>query len=383
MFLQPCLRPSCCLWVSLAEMFVLCSIAFMTQTRGRAATNNRISQRFNLPEREADGDWLDAEGVTDELPPLATTVTIEQPRTVLTRNQSPDLPFDRSVNAYRGCEHGCIYCYARPTHAYMDLSPGLDFETKLFAKPNAARLLEKELGKRGYTPSPIAMGTNTDPYQPIEKRFAITRSLLEVMERTGHPVTITTKNFAVTRDIDLLAKLAARDLVAVNISITTLDHRLARLMEPRASTPKRRLEAIRLLSNAGVRVSLFLSPLIPGLTDHEIERIVEAAASAGAHSASSILLRLPWEVADLFKEWLHENVPERAERVLSLLRQCRDGRTNDPNFGSRITGGQDAYARMLRARFRAACKRHGLARDDFALATRHFRPPQGPQLSLF
>lgn len=355
----------------------------MTQTRGRAATNNRASQRFNLPDREVDGDWLDAEGVCEELPPLATSVTIEKPRTILTRNQSPDLPFDRSVNAYRGCEHGCIYCYARPTHAYMDLSPGLDFETKLFAKPGAAALLEKELGKRGYTPSPIAMGTNTDPYQPIEKRYAITRSVLEVMDRTGHPVTITTKNFGITRDIDLLARLAARGLVAVNISVTTLDHRLARLMEPRASTPKRRIEAIRLLSGAGVPVNLFLSPLIPGLTDHEIERIVEAAAHAGARGASSILLRLPWEVAELFEEWLHTNVPDRAARVLSLLRQSRDGRTNDPGFGSRMTGGNNPYARMLRARFVAACKRHGLQRDNFPLSLSHFRAPQGPQLSLF
>ncbi|HEY4546888.1 MAG TPA: PA0069 family radical SAM protein [Pedomonas sp.] len=355
----------------------------MTQTRGRAATNNRASARFNLPDREPDGDWLDAEGVTDELPPLATTITIEKPKTILTRNQSPDLPFDRSVNAYRGCEHGCIYCYARPTHAYMDLSPGLDFETKLFAKPDAAALLEKELGKRGYTPSPIAMGTNTDPYQPVEKRYAITRSLLEVMDRTGHPVTITTKNFGVTRDIDLLARLAARQLVSVNISVTTLDHRLARLMEPRASTPKRRIEAIRLLSEAGVPVNLFLSPLIPGLTDHEIERIIEAAAKVGARGASTILLRLPWEVAGLFEEWLHDNVPDRAERVLSLLRQSRDGRTNDPGFGSRMTGGGNAYAQMLRARFRAACARHNLLRDDFSLSVSHFRAPQGPQLSLF
>lgn len=355
----------------------------MTQTRGRAATNNRASSRFKLPDRETDGDWLDAEGIGDELPPLSTTVTIETPRTILTRNQSPDLPFDRSVNAYRGCEHGCIYCYARPTHAYMDLSPGIDFETRLFAKPDAAALLEKELGKRGYTPSPIAMGTNTDPYQPVEKRYAITRGLLEVMDRTGHPVTITTKNFGVTRDIDLLARLAARQLVSVNISVTTLDHRLARLMEPRASTPKRRLEAIRLLSEAGVHVNLFLSPLIPGLTDHEIERIVEAAASAGARGASSILLRLPWEVAGLFEEWLAEHVPDRAGRVLSLLRQSRDGRTNDPNFGSRMTGGGNAYAQMLRARFRAACTRHRLTRDDFSLSGSHFRPPQGPQLSLF
>lgn len=355
----------------------------MTRTRGRAATNNRASSRFNLPDREADGDWLDAEGVNEELPPLATTVTLETPRTILTRNQSPDLPFDRSVNAYRGCEHGCIYCYARPTHAYMDLSPGLDFETKLFAKPDAAALLERELGKRGYTPSPIAMGTNTDPYQPIEKRYAITRSLLEVMDRTGHPVTITTKNFGVTRDIDLLARLAERQLVSVNISITTLDHRLARALEPRASTPKRRLEAIRLLSAAGVPVNLFLSPLIPGLTDHEIERIVEAAALAGARGASSILLRLPWEVAALFEAWLATHVPDRAARVLSLLRQSRDGRTNDPSFGSRLSGGHNAYAQMLRARFGAACRRHGLMRDDFSLSANHFQPPQGAQLSLF
>ncbi|MGK2285727.1 PA0069 family radical SAM protein [Pedomonas sp. V897] len=360
----------------------------MTQTHGRAATNNRASPRFGLPDREADGDWLDAEGAGigqwgNELPPLDTTVTLETPRTILTRNQSPDLPFDRSVNAYRGCEHGCIYCYARPTHAYMDLSPGLDFETKLFAKPNAAALLEQALGKRGYVPAPIAMGTNTDPYQPIEKRFAITRSLLEVMDRTGHPVTITTKNFGVTRDLDLLSRLAARNLVIVNISVTTLDHRLARAMEPRASTPKRRIEAIRQLAEAGVPVNLFLSPLIPGLNDHEIERIVAAGAAAGARGASSILLRLPWEVAPLFEEWLKAALPDRAARVLSLLRQSRDGRLNDPAFGSRMSGGDSAYARMLRSRFRAACARHGLDRDQFTLSEDHFRPPDGPQLSLF
>jgi DNA repair photolyase len=307
-------------------------------------------------------------------------VRLENPKTIINRIQSPDIPFDRTINAYRGCEHGCIYCFARPTHAYHDLSPGLDFETQLFAKPNAAALLEAELARNGYAPSPIAMGTNTDPYQPIEQRFAITRALLEVLERYGHPTTITTKSFRVTRDIDVLAKLAKRDLVVVNLSITTLDPKLARAMEPRASAPHKRLAAIKALSQAGVPTNVFVSPIIPGLNDPEIERIIEAAAKAGAQGASSIHLRLPWEVRDLFWEWLGATFPDRLNKVRGLVRDMRMGRENDPRYGARMKG-VGPYAELLRARFEAACRRHGLTRERYALATKHFIAP-GAQLRL-
>lgn len=345
---------------------------------GRGAVTNINSQRFDDLSREADPEIWEEE----EPSPLTTHVTIEHPKTIINKIASPDLPFDKTINAYRGCEHGCIYCFARPTHAYHNLSPGLDFETHLFAKPNAAKLLEQELSRPQYRPSPIAMGTNTDPYQPIEKQYEITRQILNVLDKWGHPVTITTKSYLVTRDIDILSRLAKRSLVVVNVSITTLDHKLARLMEPRASTPKRRLAAIQRLCEGGIPVNVFVSPLIPGLNDHEIERILTAARMAGAQGASSILLRLPWEVRDLFTNWLNTSMPARASRILSLIQQVRGGKENDPLFGTRMRG-SGPYADLLRARFQAACKKEGLIRNRFALSLDHFRSPTDQQLNLF
>ncbi|MEX6722939.1 PA0069 family radical SAM protein [Parapedomonas caeni] len=345
---------------------------------GRGAVSNPTSARMRTLAREAEPDRWDEE----EPPPLATSVTVEQPRTIISRNSSPDIPFDRSINAYRGCEHGCIYCFARPTHAYHDLSPGLDFETRLFAKPDAARLLAAELGRRGYTPAPIAMGTNTDPYQPIERQWRITRQLLEVLAAWGHPATITTKSHLVTRDIDILAPMAARRLVSVNISITTLDPRLARAMEPRAATPRRRLDAIRALSDAGIPTSVFVSPIIPALNDHEIERILSAAAEAGARGAASIPLRLPHEVRGLFEDWLAKTYPDRARHVMTLQHDIRGGRANDPRFGERMRG-SGPYAEAIRARFSAACRRLGLDRAPAPLALDQFHCPDCPQLELF
>lgn len=351
--------------------------------RGRGSTLNNLSRRFKEPQREPIRELWDIAEPTA----LKTEVYIEQPKSILTRNQSPDIPFDRSVNAYRGCEHGCIYCFARPSHAYLGLSPGLDFETKLTAKPNAARLLEETLCKPGYQPAPIAMGTNTDPYQPIEDQYRITRQLLEVLAGFGHPVTITTKSFRITRDIDLLARMAERKLVSVNISVTTLDRDLARTMEPRASTPAKRLDAIRLLSAAGIPVTVFASPMIPALNDHELERILEAAHQAGAQGASSIVLRLPHEVKALFRDWLITHVPDRAERVMRHIRDLRSGNENDPRFGHRMRG-SGVYAELLTARFRAACARLGLNRESGALTIEHFSVPESSafapaQKSLF
>jgi DNA repair photolyase len=318
--------------------------------------------------------------VDGEAPILRTTVALERPKTVISRNTSPDIPFDRSINAYRGCEHGCIYCFARPTHAYLGLSPGLDFESKLTAKPSAPQLLRAELSKRGYSPKPLAMGTNTDPYQPIEVDYHITRGLLEVLLEFGHPVTITTKSDRVTHDLDLLAKLAAQNLALVVISVTTLDRKTARTLEPRAPTPQRRLAAIKALSDAGVPTFVSVSPIVPAITDHEIEAILEAAAEAGASGAYCRPVRLPHEVAPLFRAWLDAHHPDRAARVMSLIHEMRDGRDNDPEFGTRMTG-KGPYAAMLRNRFAIATKRLGLARPRPPLSTAHFRVPQA-QLSL-
>jgi DNA repair photolyase len=349
--------------------------------KGRGATGNAASARFDALATQADGDWLDMRDSLDDVPPLRTTVSIETPRTIITRNTSPDIPFDRSVNAYRGCEHGCIYCFARPTHAYLGLSPGLDFETKLTAKPTAAALLRAELSKRGYQPKPLAMGTNTDPYQPIEADYRITRALLAVLLEFGHPVTITTKSDRVTADLDLLAKLAAQNLVAVAISVTSLDRTIARSIEPRAPTPARRIDAIRQLAIAGVPVFVSVSPVIPAITDHEIEAILEAAASAGAHAAFTRPVRLPHEVAPLFRAWLDAHYPDRAARVLHLIQSMRDGRDNDPEFGTRMAG-KGPYAEMLRRRFAIACARLGLDNRRLVLATDRFRVPSA-QLALF
>ncbi len=326
----------------------------------RGATLNRESTRFNLPERESDGDWLDdRETVDGAPPPLRTTVTIEKPKTIITRNQSPDIVFDQSINPYRGCEHGCIYCFARPSHAYHDLSPGLDFETKLFAKPDAPALLRAELAKRGYVCKPIAFGTNTDPYQPIEAKWRITRGCLEVLAETNHPLTITTKSDRVTRDIDLLAPMAAKGLAAVMLSVTSLDPRVAMTVEPRAPHPEKRLAAMRKLADAGIPVFLSISPVIPAITDHEMEHIMERAAGAGARAAFFLPVRLPWEVAPLFRAWLDEHFPERAGKVMSIIQSIRGGKDNDGNFHTRFRG-HGAWAELLRTRFHIAARRYGL-----------------------
>jgi len=350
---------------------------------GRGAPENQTPTRFNLPSREADGDWLDAREELDGAPPLRTTVTVEKPKTIITRNASPDIGFDRSINPYRGCEHGCIYCFARPTHAFHDLSPGLDFESKLFAKPDAAKLLRAELGKKGYEVRPIAMGTNTDPYQPLERDLRITRSILQVLAEFKHPVGIVTKSAAVTRDIDILAPMAAEGLARVAVSITTLDRKLARSMEPRAATPPRRLETIRELANAGIPVTVMSAPIIPALNDDEMESILTAAADAGATKAGYTLVRLPLEIKDLFREWLESHEPGRGKHVMSLIRSMRGGKDYDATWGKRMTG-SGPYARMIAQRFAIATRRLGLNKDRQPLDTTKFRhPPRtGDQLSL-
>lgn len=351
--------------------------------RGRGAQSAAVPQRFGLAEREIDGDWRDYVETLDGPPvKLRTTVVEEHPRTILTFNQSPDIGFDRSVNAYRGCEHGCIYCFARPTHAFHDLSPGLDFETKLFAKPNAAELLRRTLARPKYRPRPIGMGTNTDPYQPIEARYRITRTLLEVCLEARHPVTITTKSDRVLRDLDLLTALARRNLVAVAISVTSLDPRLSGLLEPRAAAPARRLEALGRLVEAGIPVHCSVAPVIPAITDGFMEGIVARVAELGVRSAGWIPLRLPFEVAPLFREWLSVHFPERADKVMSIVRSIRGGRDNDPRFFERMrpTG---VWADLFRARFRLAKRRAGIGSERLELDCTAFRPPSiDEQLSL-
>jgi DNA repair photolyase len=350
--------------------------------QGRGAPENPTPTRFGLAVREADGDWLDArEEIDGELPPLRTTVTVERPKTIITRNSSPDLGFDRSINAYRGCEHGCIYCFARPTHAFHDLSPGLDFETRLFAKPDAAALLRKELAKPGYRVAPIAMGTNTDPYQPIEAKWRITRSVLEVLAETRHPVTITTKSDRVLRDLDLLGAMAKDRLAAVMVSVTSLTPEIARTLEPRAPAPHKRLAAVRALAEAGVPTFVSIAPVIPAITDHELEHLVEAAAEAGAQSCAFIPVRLPFEVAPLFRAWLDEHYPDRAEKVMGIIQSIRGGRDNDPNFFTRMRG-SGPWAQLIRKRFDVAVARHGLNKERVKLRTDLFLPPEGPQLRL-
>ena len=355
----------------------------MAAHKGRGATLNGESRRFNMPERQADGDWLDAlEAIDGEAPRLRTEVTIEHPRTIIARNQSPDIAFNQSINAYRGCEHGCIYCFARPTHAYHDLSPGLDFETKLFAKPDAAKLLRAELMKKGHVASPIAMGTNTDPYQPIEKDWRITRQVLEVLAETRHPTFITTKSDRILRDIDLLVDLARDNLVAVMISVTSLDPKIARTLEPRAPHPDRRVAAIARLAEAGVPVSANMSPIIPAINDHEIESVVARVAAAGARDVNYILVRLPHEVAPIFRAWLDEHYPDRAAKVMAMIRDLRGGRDNDPDFGSRMKG-QGVWADLIRTRFIKARRRAGLGGERLVLRSDLFRPPEGAQMRLF
>jgi DNA repair photolyase len=351
----------------------------------RGATLNAASARFNLPQAEADGDWRDACALVDGAPPpLRTTVTVEHPRTIISRNTSPDVAFDRSINAYRGCEHGCIYCFARPSHAYHDLSPGLDFETKLFAKPDAAALLRVELARPGYACAPMAIGTNTDPYQPIEREWRVTRSVIEVLAECRHPLVITTKSDRVVRDIDLLAPMAAQGLVAVAISITSLDPRIAMTLEPRATAPERRLAAVRRLTDAGIPTYVNMAPIIPAITDAEVETIVARAAAAGALGVSYIPVRLPWEVAPLFRAWLDEHYPDRAGKVMAIIQSLRGGKDNDPRFGMRMKG-QGPWAELLRTRFRIARAKAGFPdrRRTLDLRCDLFRRPPGAQGELF
>jgi len=348
-------------------------------TRGRGARNNPVGRYETLSRAPVDDGWNGLE----ELPPLKTMIFEETPKAIITRNQSPDISFDRSINPYRGCEHGCSYCFARPTHAYMGLSPGLDFESKLFVKRNAAELLRDELSALSYVPRTIVMGANTDPYQPVERRYRLTRQLLEVLAEFGHPVGIVTKSALVVRDLDILQDMAARNLVKVALSVTTLDGRLARAMEPRASTPARRLAALETLAAAGIPASVMVAPIIPAVNDSEIESILKAAAAAGAREAGYVLLRLPLEVKDLFEGWLDSELPERAAKVMSLVRATRNGKANDASFGVRMTG-TGPYAWTIGRRFELACRRLGLNAPRVKLSCDHFRrPPQpGEQLTL-
>ncbi len=354
--------------------------------KGRGAVGNP-APRFDRETRSAvDDGWRRPDDSEDEPPPLRTTVTVDATRSIIARNESPDIPFEQSINPYRGCEHGCIYCFARPTHAYLGLSPGLDFETRLFAKPAAPELLRAELAKPSYRCKVIALGSNTDPYQPVEREHRITRGVLEVLRDFNHPVGVVSKSTLVRRDLDILAPMAAKNLASVAISITTLDRDLARHLEPRAATPQRRLDTVRALAEAGVPVSVLASPMIPALNDHELDDILAAASQAGAIGAGYILLRLPLELTQLFEEWLEAHAPGKARHVMSLIRQSREGKTYRAEFGKRMTG-TGAYAELLQARFAAACKRLGLneRRRGLHLDTTQFRrPPQkGDQLALF
>jgi len=353
--------------------------------RGRGSVTNESGRFERLSRAAFDDGWSADDPAEHPLPPFRTETTLERAVTIITRNDSPDIPFDRSINPYRGCEHGCSYCYARPTHAYLGLSPGLDFESRLYAKPNAAELLERELAAPGYRPREIALGANTDPYQPIERQFRITRGILEVLARTNHPVTIVTKSASVVRDIDLLAPMAARGLARVALSLTTLDGKLARAMEPRASTPARRLEAIRQLSAAGVPTAVLTAPIIPAINDHEIERLLEAASEAGAREANYVLLRLPLELRELFREWLLTHYPGKLRHVMSLVQSTRGGKDYVSNFGERQVG-TGYFAELVAKRFRLASDRLELRRRSAQrLRTDLFTPPQlpGTQLTLF
>ncbi|MFI8482125.1 PA0069 family radical SAM protein [Pseudomonas sp. NPDC078700] len=344
--------------------------------RGRGTASNPFNRFAPTQVIAADDGWF------QEVPPTAATeVRLETAKSIITRNQSPDLPFDRSINPYRGCEHGCIYCYARPSHAYWDMSPGIDFETKLIAKTNAVALLEQQLSKPGYRCAPINLGANTDPYQPIERQHLLTRKILEVLLRYRHPVTIVTKGSMILRDLDILSEMAKQRLVSVMISLTTLDNQLKCIMEPRAASPAARLRAIRVMREQGIPVGVLCSPMIPMINDMELEKLLDEAKQAGAQSASYMFVRLPREVAPLFEEWLHAHYPQRAEHVLSLIRQSRDGELYDSRFGHRFRG-EGAFAELLAKRFALAKRRFGLSqRDDFKLDCSQFCPPGG-QLAL-
>ncbi len=349
--------------------------------KGRGAVSNPTC-RYDATSNEAvDDGW----GSADLEPaPLTTTVAVDASRSVITSNNSPDVPFDQSINPYRGCEHGCVYCFARPTHAYLGLSPGLDFESRLLVKPEAAKLLRRELARPGYRCRPIAMGTNTDPYQPIERDWRVTRAILEVLAECRHPVTIVTKSSLIERDLDVLSEMAAANLAEVAVSVTTLDRELARRLEPRAAAPQRRLQTLRRLSAAGVPTSVLVAPVMPVLNDPEMEAILQACAEAGARSAGYVLLRLPMEVRGLFEQWLREHYPLKADHVMNAVRATRGGRDYDARFGSRMRG-EGSYADLFSQRFRLACRRSGLNRDHRDLDCASFRPPRGQdgQLDLF
>lgn len=344
-----------------------------TPHKGRGTAANPAG-RFEPWRAEPEHDGWDLEAEPDPAP--ATVLLPDRAKSVITRNDSPDIPFDYSVNVFRGCEHGCSYCYARPSHSYLGLSPGLDFETKIFYKPDVAKRLEAELAKPGYTCKPINLGANTDPYQPAEKRLRVTRSVLEVLHRCRHPVTLVTKSAMVRRDLDLLGDMARDGLASVCVSLTSLDNDLKRVLEPRTAGPAARLRTIRALSKAGVPVTALIAPIIPAVNERELEKLVEAAAENGATRAGYVLLRLPHELKDLFREWLETHMPLRAEHVMSLIRQSRGGRDNDPRFGHRMRG-QGPFAELIRTRFAAACRRHGLNRHPAPeLDTTRFRPPE-------
>ncbi|MGB6105920.1 MAG: PA0069 family radical SAM protein [Pusillimonas sp.] len=351
--------------------------------KGRGSISNRTSRFEPLQRVSFDDEWEAGRQGNDEARP-ATTVAKETAKSIISRNDSPDIPFEQSINPYRGCEHGCIYCYARPTHAYLNHSPGLDFETKLYAKHNAAELLRKALSHPSYIPKLIALGANTDPYQPIERRLRITSSILEVLREFNHPVAITTKSASVTQDIDILAQMAGKNLVRVYMSVGSLDGAIARTLEPRASAPGARLNALRKLAESGIPTGVIVAPVIPSLTDHDMEKILFSAKDAGARHAAYVLLRLPLEVRDLFREWLAAHHPLKEAHVMNLIRQMRGGKDNDPDFRTRMSG-TGIFADLLRQRFKRACSKAGLNQDRPALSTAHFRPPPEArsQLDLF
>lgn len=349
--------------------------------KGRGSWSKPDARYLNHTRHEIDDGW----DYIDEEDKPVTTVTIEKPKSIISRNKSPDIPFEKSINPYRGCEHGCIYCYARPSHAYLDLSPGLDFETKLFAKPNAAELLEKELAASTYKCSPIALGTNTDPYQPIEREHQITRKIIEVLNKQQHPLTIVTKSCLVERDIDLIAPMAEKNLVQVFVSITTLDNQLMQKMEPRATAPIRRLQTLSNLSEAGIPTGMMFAPVIPVINDSEMETILEKSAESGAKTAAYVLLRLPYEIKNLFKEWLDTHYPLKTSHVMNMIMDIRAGKQNDPEFHTRMTG-TGVYADLINKRFTKACRQFGLnAGENISLDTTRFIKPvlRGQQHSLF
>jgi DNA repair photolyase len=348
-----------------------------TKRHGRGATLSPGNRYANQSREQVDDGW---DNLEEPLPPLTTTLNIDSARKIITYNDSPDVPFDRSINPYRGCEHGCVYCFARPTHAYLDLSPGLDFESRLFYKPDAPQLLRKELSARSYRCAPVMLGINTDAYQPVERKLGLSREIIEVLNDSRHPYSIVSKSSLIERDIDLIAEAAHAQRASVAVSITTLDKKLARIMEPRAASPQRRLQTVQRLSEAGIPVSVLVAPLIPVLSDHELETILEAAHAAGARQAGYVLLRLPLEIKDMFADWLEKHFPDKAQHVLNRIYDARGGKAYDARFGERMRG-TGVFAELLAKRFKLACKRL-----DFPgmpdLDCSQFRPPPGPQMSL-